>query len=138
MSELLPDPAPATETTPTPPAESAAEGTMTVNTAAYRLDAITLVFRCGECGTLYDQQPAALVAAGTPVCTTCDGDAAFLGWRLEAESGPAEEIPRSARRYPCDECGETFRVNDDGTSNHLDPDEAINHDADADHVPYML
>lgn len=135
MSELLPDPTP----TVVPVAyEPPPEGTMTVNTAAYRLDSITLVFRCGECGTLHDQQPDTLVAAGTPVCPTCDGDAEYLGWRLEAESGPAEEIPRSARRYPCDACGGTFRVNDDGTSNHLDPDEVVDHDTDADHVPYML
>jgi hypothetical protein len=36
----------------------------------------------------------------------------------------------------CDQCGRAFAVNGDGTANHLTDEGAIDHDRDADHVPY--
>ena len=36
----------------------------------------------------------------------------------------------------CDECGEPFRIDGTGIANHLTADGGIDHDADADHVPY--
>jgi hypothetical protein len=36
----------------------------------------------------------------------------------------------------CFQCGALMLVNEDGTTNHLNNDGEIDHDADADHVPY--
>lgn len=36
----------------------------------------------------------------------------------------------------CDECGDPFITNDDGTTNHLDEDGLINYDQDLHHVPF--
>lgn len=38
----------------------------------------------------------------------------------------------------CHECGKQFAVDDSGVSNHLKEGGGIDHDADADHVPFSL
>ena len=38
----------------------------------------------------------------------------------------------------CHECGAPFQLNGDGTTQHLDANGRIDHDADADHVPFTL
>lgn len=40
----------------------------------------------------------------------------------------------------CDVCGEPFEVREDGTANHMSATslDGIDHDADADHVPYHI
>ena len=38
----------------------------------------------------------------------------------------------------CHECGQSFKVDDNDIANHVDEDGEIDHDADADHVPFAL
>jgi hypothetical protein len=40
----------------------------------------------------------------------------------------------------CHECGQEFTIDDEGVANHVDPSkpDGIDHDADADHVPFAL
>jgi len=38
----------------------------------------------------------------------------------------------------CHQCGQPFRIDDAGVANHLDGDGDVDHEADADHVPYKL
>ena len=36
----------------------------------------------------------------------------------------------------CDQCGKEFEIDGTGVANHMDDDGEIDHDADADHIPY--
>jgi hypothetical protein len=38
----------------------------------------------------------------------------------------------------CHQCGKEFSIDQHGVATHLTEDEEIDHDADADHVPYTL
>ena len=38
----------------------------------------------------------------------------------------------------CHQCGKEFSIDGHGVATHLTEDEEIDHDADADHVPYTL
>lgn len=38
----------------------------------------------------------------------------------------------------CFVCDKSFITNDDGTTNHLNDDAEVDHDEDANHVPYRI
>ncbi len=40
------------------------------------------------------------------------------------------------KHFDCAQCGEAAFVTDNGIAHHVEGEDAIDHDADADHVPY--
>jgi len=57
---------------------------------------------------------------------------------LTANKRKAAANERRHKRQECHECGEEFKISPSGTSHHVDRHGGIDHDADADHVPYSL
>lgn len=47
-----------------------------------------------------------------------------------------EVIALLDERPSCDWCGERFTIDDAGIANHLGEEGGVDHDADADHVPF--